>query len=98
MIIDQFCHTIDQFITSSILLFFYIKKNWLISYSYARCRKEIRCLRRKDVMEALAKSVPAHTIRYGCRIVAVDEDPGTDCTVLTMADDSTIKAKVNKCY
>ncbi|XP_052142168.1 monooxygenase 1-like [Oryza glaberrima] len=57
-------------------------------------RKEIRCLRRKDVMEALAKSVPAHTIRYGCRIVAVDEDPGTDCTVLTMADGSTIKAKV----
>uniref|UniRef100_A0A0D3F6G6 FAD-binding domain-containing protein n=1 Tax=Oryza barthii TaxID=65489 RepID=A0A0D3F6G6_9ORYZ len=44
-------------------------------------RKEIRCLRRKDVMEALAKSVPAHTIRYGCRIVAVDEDPGTDCTL-----------------
>lgn len=55
-------------------------------------------MRRKDVMEALAKSVPAHTIRYGCRIVAVDEDPGTDCTVLTMADGSTIKAKVNKCY
>uniref|UniRef100_A0A0E0CM29 FAD-binding domain-containing protein n=1 Tax=Oryza meridionalis TaxID=40149 RepID=A0A0E0CM29_9ORYZ len=62
--------------------------------SSPRCRKEIRCLRRKDVMEALAKSVPAHTIRYGCRIVAVDQDPGTNCAVLTMADGNTIKAKV----
>uniref|UniRef100_A0A0E0K175 FAD-binding domain-containing protein n=1 Tax=Oryza punctata TaxID=4537 RepID=A0A0E0K175_ORYPU len=57
-------------------------------------RKEIRCLRRKDVVEALANSVPGHMIRYGCRIVAVDQDPGTNYAVLTMADGNTIKAKV----
>uniref|UniRef100_A0A0E0K178 FAD-binding domain-containing protein n=1 Tax=Oryza punctata TaxID=4537 RepID=A0A0E0K178_ORYPU len=59
-------------------------------------RKEIRCLRRKDVVEALANSVPGHMIRYGCRIVAVDQDPGTNYAVLTMADGNTIKAKVDE--
>ncbi|KAF0932142.1 hypothetical protein E2562_008673 [Oryza meyeriana var. granulata] len=56
--------------------------------------KEIRCLRRKDVLEALAKNVPPGTIRYGCHIVAIDQDPTSNCTLLTTVDDKTIKAKV----
>jgi hypothetical protein len=59
-------------------------------------RTELRCLNRKDLIEALAKDIPAGTIRFGCRIAAVDADPaGGHGAVLTMADGTTIKAKVN---
>ncbi|PAN06541.1 hypothetical protein PAHAL_1G270800 [Panicum hallii] len=58
-------------------------------------RTELRCLNRKDLIEALAKDLPAGAIRFGCRIAAVHEDPGGHgAAVLTMADGATIKAKV----
>ncbi|KAG2651631.1 monooxygenase 1-like [Panicum virgatum] len=58
-------------------------------------RTELRCLNRKDLIEALAKDLPAAAIRFGCRIAAVHEDPGgRGAAVLTMADGTTIKAKV----
>ncbi|CAD6244064.1 unnamed protein product [Miscanthus lutarioriparius] len=50
-------------------------------------RTELRCLNRKDLIEALAKDIPAGTIRFGCRIAAIDADPaGGHGAVLTMAD------------
>lgn len=59
-------------------------------------RTELRCLNRKDLIEALAKDIPAGTIRFGCRIAAIHEDPSSSHggAVLTMADGTTIKAKV----
>ncbi|KAG2651632.1 hypothetical protein PVAP13_1NG294600 [Panicum virgatum] len=60
-------------------------------------RTELRCLNRKDLIEALAKDLPAAAIRFGCRIAAVHEDPGgRGAAVLTMADGTTIKAKVTR--
>jgi len=59
-------------------------------------RTELRCLNRKDLIEALAKDLPAGAIRFGCRIAAVHEDPGGHGAVLTMADGTTINAKVTR--
>ncbi|CAN6244736.1 unnamed protein product [Urochloa humidicola] len=57
-------------------------------------RTELRCLNRKDLIEALAKDLPAGAIRFGCRIAAVDADPDGHGAVLAMADGTTLKAKV----
>ncbi|KAL6858983.1 hypothetical protein ACP4OV_017985 [Aristida adscensionis] len=56
--------------------------------------KELRCLKRKDLVEALANNLPAGTIRFSCHIAAISADPVTHGTVLSTADGSTIKAKV----
>lgn len=58
-------------------------------------RKELRCLKRKDLVETLAKNLPAGTIRFGCHIAAIDDaDSTSHGAVLTTVDGSTIKAKV----
>lgn len=58
-------------------------------------RTELRCLNRKHLIEALAKDIPEGTIRFGCRIAAIDDDPaGGHGAVLTMVDGTTMKAKV----
>lgn len=58
-------------------------------------RMELRCLNRKDLIEALAKDIPAGAIRFGCRVAAVAADPGGGHgAVLTMADGTAMKAKV----
>nr|CAB3450078.1 unnamed protein product [Digitaria exilis] len=57
-------------------------------------RTELRCLNRKDLIEALAKELPAGAIRFGCRITAVHADTNGHGAVLTMADGTTMKAKV----
>ncbi|KAJ1279572.1 hypothetical protein BS78_04G165400 [Paspalum vaginatum] len=57
-------------------------------------RTELRCLNRKHLIEALAKDLPAGTIRFGCQIAAIHEDPGSHGALLTMVDGTTIKAKV----
>lgn len=75
-------------------------KCWLRSLRFclhsvrSNARKELRCLTRKDLVETLAKNLPAGTIRFGCRVAAVDEDSGSRCPVLTTEDGHTIKAKV----
>lgn len=63
--------------------------------SRAAARMELRCLNRKDLIEALAKDIPAGAIRFGCRVAAVAADPGGGHgAVLTMADGTAMKAKV----
>jgi 2-polyprenyl-6-methoxyphenol hydroxylase-like FAD-dependent oxidoreductase len=63
--------------------------------SRAAARMELRCLNRKDLIEALAKDIPAGAIRFGCRVAAVAADPGGgNGAVLTMADGTAMKAKV----
>ncbi|KAL6604049.1 hypothetical protein ACP70R_044410 [Stipagrostis hirtigluma subsp. patula] len=56
--------------------------------------KELRCLKRKDLVEALAKNLPAGTIRFGCHIAAIAPDSVGHGTVISTTDGSTIKAKV----
>ncbi|XP_066327677.1 monooxygenase 1-like [Miscanthus floridulus] len=55
-------------------------------------RKELRWLKRKDLLETMAKNVPAGAIRLGCHITAIHpSDPGA---VLTTPGGSIIRAKV----
>ncbi|XP_038989537.1 monooxygenase 1-like isoform X2 [Phoenix dactylifera] len=59
------------------------------------CRKEeLRCLKRSDLIETLAKNLPTQSIHFGCQIVAVESDPITSLHVLYTNDGATIKAKV----
>ncbi|KAL6843059.1 hypothetical protein ACP4OV_027133 [Aristida adscensionis] len=69
---------------------------WLQGNSDTRIpvRDELRCLKRKDLIETLAKSLPEGTIRFGCHVVAIHEDPGTHGAVLTTIDGTAIRAKV----
>ncbi|KAL6610129.1 hypothetical protein ACP70R_040098 [Stipagrostis hirtigluma subsp. patula] len=57
-------------------------------------RDELRCLKRKDLIETLARNVPEGTIRFGCHIVAIHEDPGSHGAVITTGDGTVIRAKV----
>ncbi|RLN11909.1 hypothetical protein C2845_PM09G14040 [Panicum miliaceum] len=57
-------------------------------------RKELRCLKRKDLVEALAKNLPVGTIHFGCHIANFFEDSDCHCTVLSTVDGSRIKARV----
>ncbi|XP_019708572.1 monooxygenase 1 isoform X3 [Elaeis guineensis] len=59
------------------------------------CRKEaLRCLKRSDLIESLAKNLPVGSIRFGCQIVAVELDPLSSFPILYANDGATIKAKV----
>ncbi|XP_038989535.1 monooxygenase 1-like isoform X2 [Phoenix dactylifera] len=59
------------------------------------CRKEeLRCLKRGDLIETLAKNLPMQSVRFGCQIVAVESDPITSFPILYTNDGATIKAKV----
>jgi phytoene dehydrogenase-like protein len=52
-------------------------------------------LRRKDLVETLARHLPAGAIRFGCRIAAIEvSDRRSHGAVLTTVDGSTMKAKV----
>ncbi|XP_062223055.1 monooxygenase 1-like [Phragmites australis] len=57
-------------------------------------RNEFRRVNRKDLIETLAKNLPVGSIRFGCHIAAIHEDPGIHGAVLTTMDGSTIRAKV----
>ncbi|CAN6177972.1 unnamed protein product [Urochloa humidicola] len=54
---------------------------------------EIRCLKQKDLIEALAKPLPPGTIRFGCHVAAISADPGGHWTLIRTVDGSTIRAK-----
>ncbi|EES05261.1 hypothetical protein BDA96_04G192900 [Sorghum bicolor] len=57
-------------------------------------RNELRCLKRKDLIETMAKNLPSGAIRYGCHVVAIHQDTGTHGAILTTVDGCIIKAKV----
>ncbi|XP_078171866.1 monooxygenase 1-like [Carex rostrata] len=57
-------------------------------------RGEMRCLRRKDLVETLARYMPAEQIRFGCQVISLDFDHRANLHVLTTQDGATIKAKV----
>jgi hypothetical protein len=44
-------------------------------------RKELRWLKRKDLLETMAKNIPAGAIRLGCHVTAIHpSDPGAVLT------------------
>ncbi|KAL6634144.1 hypothetical protein ACP70R_026815 [Stipagrostis hirtigluma subsp. patula] len=58
-------------------------------------RKELRWLKRKDLIETLAKNIPAGAIRFNCHVAAIHETgPGDHVVLLTTVDGSIIRAKV----
>ncbi|KAL6620164.1 hypothetical protein ACP70R_035303 [Stipagrostis hirtigluma subsp. patula] len=68
--------------------------NRITAYHTVWLRDELRCLKRKDLIETLARNVPEGTIRFGCHIVAIHEDPGSHGAVITTGDGTVIRAKV----
>lgn len=58
-------------------------------------RRELRCLRRKDLIETLARYVPAEQMRFGYQVTSLDFDHRANLHVLTTRDGSVIKAKVH---
>nr|CAB3495508.1 unnamed protein product [Digitaria exilis] len=48
----------------------------------------------QDLIETLARNIPAEAIRFGCHIVEINEDPDIHGAVLTSADGSNIRVKV----
>ncbi|CAI9114991.1 OLC1v1015821C1 [Oldenlandia corymbosa var. corymbosa] len=55
---------------------------------------EVRCLKRRDVIEALADALPPKTIRFGCKAIAVETDPQSMSPVLQLTDGRVVRAKV----
>lgn len=55
---------------------------------------EARCIRRSDLIEALANALPSGTIRLGCQVVSVNMERSSTDAVLQLHDGSSIKAKV----
>ncbi|KAI3978698.1 hypothetical protein MKX01_015873 [Papaver californicum] len=56
--------------------------------------EELRCLKRSDLVQTLADSLPNQTIHFGCHIVSAKFDPVTSQPLLQLQDGSVIKAKV----
>lgn len=54
---------------------------------------EARCLKRKLLLEALAKDLPAGTIRYSSKVVCIEESGFFK--LLHLADGTILKTKVN---
>ncbi|OVA11014.1 Monooxygenase [Macleaya cordata] len=57
-------------------------------------KEELRCLKRSDLIQSLADSLPLDTIRFGCHILEVKFDPLTSQPLLQLQDGSIIKSKV----
>jgi hypothetical protein len=54
---------------------------------------ELRCVKRKLLLEALANELPSGTIRYLSKVVAVEESGFSK--VVHLSDGTTIKTKVH---
>ncbi|CAL4887277.1 unnamed protein product [Urochloa decumbens] len=60
-------------------------------------RGELRWLKRKDLIETMAKNIPPGAIRFSCHVAAIHPaKPGNHGTVLTALDGSIIRAKVTR--
>ncbi|GMP62963.1 hypothetical protein CsSME_00024857 [Camellia sinensis var. sinensis] len=54
----------------------------------------MRCLRRVDLMHALADDLPLNTIRFGCKMLSIKLDPSTSDPIMQIDDGSALHAKV----
>ncbi|CAI9114982.1 OLC1v1015812C2 [Oldenlandia corymbosa var. corymbosa] len=55
---------------------------------------EARCLKRRDLIDALANALPPNTVQFGCNTVSVKMDPESMSPALQLDDDKAIRAKV----
>lgn len=62
-----------------------------------RINEEFRCIKRTDLIKAMAKSLPMETIRTGCQVLSIELDPVTQYPQLVLSNGSTLKAKVYVC-
>ena len=64
-----------------------------VFFVWCRRDREIRCVKRKLLLEALANELPSGTIRYLSKVVALEESGFYK--ILHLADGTTIKTKVS---
>ncbi|KAK1299579.1 hypothetical protein QJS10_CPB13g01094 [Acorus calamus] len=57
-------------------------------------KEELRCMKRKDLIEALFNAIPREYIRFGCQLKMLKTDAMTSFPELHCSDGSIIKAKV----
>ncbi|CAN8324645.1 unnamed protein product [Cochlearia groenlandica] len=57
-------------------------------------KDEARCIKRNDLVKALADAIPQGTIRFGSQIVSIEEDETTSFPIVHLSNGITIKAKV----
>ncbi|XP_021903528.1 FAD-dependent monooxygenase ausM-like isoform X2 [Carica papaya] len=55
---------------------------------------ECQCLKRNDLVNALANHLPSGTIRFNSQIISVELDPSSSYPILHLQDGKTIRAKV----
>lgn len=55
---------------------------------------EIRCLRRKDLIDTLYAALPPATVKFGCELESIKLDPNTSKPVLQFIDGTSIIPKV----
>lgn len=56
----------------------------------------LQCVKRSDLIETLAESLPTESIRFGCQIVSVETDPTTSFPIVYLGDGSNIRTKVTR--
>ncbi|CAI9114979.1 OLC1v1015810C2 [Oldenlandia corymbosa var. corymbosa] len=56
---------------------------------------EARCVKRRDLINALVNALPPNTIRFGHNLVDVEMDPRTGSPVLQFQDGNSVRAKVH---
>ncbi|CAL5016781.1 unnamed protein product [Urochloa decumbens] len=57
-------------------------------------RTEVRCLKRSDLLQTLAKELPAGSIRFGCQVEGISLEPITRSPIVSTSDGTAIKAKL----
>ncbi|KAE9448400.1 hypothetical protein C3L33_19702, partial [Rhododendron williamsianum] len=55
---------------------------------------EMRCLKRADLMQALADDLPPNTVRFGCTVLGIKVDPSTSYPTVHLDDGIVLHAKV----
>ncbi|XP_022719796.1 monooxygenase 1-like [Durio zibethinus] len=55
---------------------------------------ELRCLKRMDLIKALAEPLPADVVHLGCQVLSIILDPVTSYPIIQLHDGSMIKAKI----
>ncbi|XP_008231659.1 PREDICTED: FAD-dependent urate hydroxylase-like [Prunus mume] len=57
-------------------------------------KEELRCLKRTDLIDILANSLPRNTLHFGCEVLSIKLDPITSSPVLQLQGGRLLNAKV----
>ncbi|ONI20974.1 hypothetical protein PRUPE_2G043900 [Prunus persica] len=57
-------------------------------------KEELRCLRRTDLVDILANSLPRNTLHLGCEVLSIKLDPITSSPVLQLQGGRLLNAKI----